>query len=234
MTCFRPKSMFWFQADPPQRPPYGALPGVAMVLAALLGLIVQLALAAPARAGDSDRRAERADRGEGHRQAFRGSFQREILRDSGRFDRPSHMSFGRLEPRYESHRVPTATRTRDWRKPALRHDPILRQPEVRRLDAIDRYRERYVDGRRDRDSQSGFGLSIRIGGDHVDRRLACGCERVCSCRPVVHAPRGRWETRWCPPVYRTVRDRCGTLRRVCVTPGRYERVWVEFRVGHHR
>ncbi|MEM7577963.1 MAG: hypothetical protein AAF328_10885 [Planctomycetota bacterium] len=71
---------------------------------------------------------------------------------------------------------------------------------------------------------------VRGRGDHVDRQVcvkrSSRCHTVYSCKP-----RGRWETRWVPPVYRHVRDRCGNVRRVCVSPGKYQRVWVEIRVG---
>ena len=217
------------ESESPNRCPYEALPGVTLVLAALLGLLVQLAVAAPAQAREDDRSRHEA---------------RSSHAESGTSWHPRQRYERRVEPTFQP-------RTQDWRKPALRNDPALRpalqHPRSDRHHDHNRGwdRDRYDRGstrddhRYDHDRRSGFSVNLRFGNGIGHReayrpnphRLSCGCYRVCSCRSAVSSPRGRWEPRWCPPVYRTVRDRCGTVRRVCVSPGRYERVWVEVRVG---
>lgn len=88
-----------------------------------------------------------------------------------------------------------------------------------------RHRDRHHDKYKDRDSKWRF--DFRIGSGHIDIGRRDGYRHGGHC----DKPRGYWERRWKPPVYRWVRDRCGNYRKVCVRPGRYERVWVEVRVG---
>jgi len=48
------------------------------------------------------------------------------------------------------------------------------------------------------------------------------------------APSGYWGSVYCPPVYETRYNHCGTPYRVCVSPGHYDRVWVSTGGGYCR
>lgn len=72
---------------------------------------------------------------------------------------------------------------------------------------------------------------------HRSRAVIVAPGRAAACTPSVGHGRpgtgaapvglcGYWKSVWVPPVYRTVHRPCGGVTRVCVRPGRYEKVWV--------
>ncbi len=218
-----------FEAIPPEATPNpaGVLPWTALI-GAVLVVVALLGLAAAAPSAHAD--------GDGHRRGYdrdRGGVSFSIGVEAGRRSRNSGFSVG---VRYDHSQRDTVRRVRTFDhvdrqgyggrrgSHALpRVEPVHRRVDTHRNSRYDHYRDDHVyESRR---TVIRHDPPRRVIDRHVERHVN---------RPVVrHQPRGYWRNQWCPPVYRTVYDRCGTPRRVCVRPGSYQRVWVRIEVGGH-
>ncbi len=187
----------------------GALPGIVMVLAATLGL---LAVAPSADAGKCDRSrrsgvsfsigvGHHSDRGHiGFRYSHRDHDRRGYHR--GHYERRSH---GHVRVHDRHYRPHHRDHRRHYDRDYRRHDRGWKHHDRRSRHHYDRghHRDRY---------------------DYRDRR-AHDYQK--------HHPTGRsgyWKKVWCPPVYRTVYDPCGTARKICVRRGYYKNVYVRINV----